>query len=297
MIAPRPVFDTLVDNSVVKQLDPLDVPLDQAPNPDRPWLPECMLSLYGTPVFEQLSAAQKRLLSQLEFSLMCSISCSGEKEVIGNLARLMLKKRFAPVRRYIFHFIKEENNHIYVFSEFCERYGKFYPSLYSYAQGDLWEDDELDDLMVFVHILTFEELGHGLNELVAQSEGIPPLVRAINRYHVADEGRHISFGRHIVRDMAKEILGARSPEVHERIRAHVRGFIGTRHIDYHNMHVYKAVGIRDAYRVRERLVNERGIEFFVKDRRTERRVGSLLRFLASVGLLNPSNSTIEPQRC
>lgn len=283
--SPR-LLASLSNLSVQKALDPLvDIDLAQVPDPDMPWMSEALLSLYGTETYASLTDRQKLTLSQLEFSLFCSISCFGEKEVIANVAKLMLKTRFAAHREYIFHFIREENNHIYMFSEFCRRHGRLFPIIYSYAQGTLWRDEAISDLMTFVHVLVFEELGHGLNAIMMRDVGLPDVIRNINRYHVTDEGRHISFGRHLIREVAPSVLTRQTPEDLALLRRHIAGYIDSRHADFHNLKIYKAVGIEDAASVRDRLVVGRDVGYFARAKNTESRVRSMLKFLKEMGLI------------
>lgn len=276
----------LCRQSTDKALDPLSaLDLEAAPPADRPWMTESLVSLHGTPYYDELEPGQRVRLSQLEFSLFCSISCSGEKEVIANVARLMLKRRFEPYRRYIFHFLREENNHIYMFSEFCQRHGRWFPVLYPYAQGELWGSDQLADLMTFVHVFVFEELGQGMNEVMMRDPELPPLIRALNRYHVLDEARHISFGRHLIGEIAPDLVAALPADELARLQGHLARYIASRHIDYHNLAIYRAVGVRDPARVREAVIASRGVGYFARSPRAERRVRAMLAFLTDLQLI------------
>jgi hypothetical protein len=285
-IADTNAIENLLKASVNKKLSPFDdLPWNEPPSRDLFWLSPEVISIHGEPEYEQLSPEQQRRLSQLEFCLLCSVSASGEKEVVANMARRMLKSRYAPFRPYFHFFLEEENNHIRMFAEFCERYGQFYPVLYSYAQGEIWEHAQLEDMLTFVHVLIFEELGQGLNEVLMADESLPPLVRAINRYHVLDEGRHISFGRMLVREHAESVRRSVPAEQWQKLQAHVASYLRTRHVDYHHMRIYKEVGIAGARLLRDRLVEKRDESFFAKSPRAAKRIDSLRRFLIEHELL------------
>lgn len=280
------MVDRLNELSARKALDPhVDLDLDRAPPDNELWMPEHLISLYGTSAYGTLTDEQRLRLSQREFCLLCSISCFGEKEVIASIARLMLKREFAPVRSYLYYLIKEENNHIYMFSEFCRRYGELYPSLYSYARGDIWRNSEVDDLMVFVHVLIFEELGQGLNLTLGWARDLPPLVGAINRLHVEDEGRHIAFGRQLVAELTRGILPHLDGETLAAIRGHVRRYLDTLHHDFHNARIYRSVGIADAFDLRTELLSRNDARYFARDPRNASRVVSLIKFLQATGLI------------
>ena len=294
---PVELIETLLRVSVQKKLSPLtDLPWDSAPSRDQFWLPEKLISIYGEPEYEALTQEQKLRLSQLEFCLLCSVSASGEKEVIANMATLMLKSRYAEFRPYFYHFIEEENNHIHMFSEFCARHGEFFPVLYSYAQGDKWDRPEAKDLLTFAHVLIFEELGQGLNEVMSVDTTLPELVRSINSYHVQDEGRHISFGRTLVRQFADDTRSLVSKEEWSALQKHVAEYFSTRHHDYHNVKIYKMVGLRNALALRSRLIDARNESFFIKSSIASKRIDSLRRLLAEVQLLpakDPANATLQ----
>jgi len=295
-IAETNAIDNLLKASVNKRLDPFeDLPWEQGPSRDSFWLTPEVISIFGEPEYEQLSHEQRVRLSQLECCLLCSVSASGEKEVVANMARRMLKARYAPFRPYFHYFIEEENNHIRMFAEFCERHGQFYPVLYSYAQGEVWEHSEMEDLLTFVHVLIFEELGQGLNEVLMADETLPPLVRAINRYHVLDEGRHISFGRMLLREHCDSIRSLVPAAQWEKLQAHVARYLRTRHIDYHNARIYKDIGIPQARLVRDRLVERRNESFFAKSPRAAKRIDSLRRFLSETQLLPPDAVPAQAQ--
>lgn len=273
--------------STEKAIDPLvGIDLATAPARDKPWMSEELVSLHGTPYYDALDDGQRLKLSQLEFSLFCSILGNGEREVIANVVKLMLKRRFEPYRRYIFHFLREENNHIYMFSEFCHLHGQFFPIVYPYAKGEIWKDEALADVVTFVHVLAFEELNQGLNEVMMRDPALPELVRGINRYHVLDESRHISFGRTLISELAPAILATQPEEVRADLRRHIMRQIATRHIDYHNLPIYRMVGVPDAVKVREELISARGVGYFMRSPRAEKRVRSMLDFLRDVGLID-----------
>jgi hypothetical protein len=280
-------IDLLLRASVNKKLNPItDLPWGTAPEKNKFWMTESMISIYGEPEYEALTIKEKIKLSQLEFCLVCSISSSGEKEVIANMVTRMLKSNYKDFRRYFYHFIEEENNHIYMFSEFCDLYGEFFPVLYSYAQGNVWERPETGDLLTFCHVLIFEELGQGLNEVMSEDESLPELVRAINKYHVQDEGRHISFGRALVSEFAGKYRGLVSDGEWEKLKVHVGEYLSTRHYDYHNVKIYKSIGIKNALSLRNRMIEKRDEAHFIKSNMAKIRIESLINFLKSLDLIS-----------
>ncbi len=288
--APVKQIENLLRISVQKKLSPLtDLPWDSEPSRDEFWMPEKLISIYGEPEYEALTHEKKLMLSQLEFCLLCSVSASGEKEVIANMATRMLKSRYAAFRPYFYHFIEEENNHIHMFAEFCARHGQFFPVLYSYAQGENWEYPETGDLLTFVHVLIFEELGQGLNEVMSKDQTLPTLVRAINRYHIEDESRHISFGRMLVRHFAEATRSLVSKDDWANLQKHVAQYLITRHHDYHNVNIYKMVGLSNALELRARLIEAKNESFFIRSPSASKRIDSLRQLLVEAKLLPAQN--------
>ncbi|PML45373.1 hypothetical protein BCT76_18005 [Vibrio tasmaniensis] len=276
----------LVKISTEKQIDPV-IELDFSVEPDRmsPWMSENLVSLYGTKYWDDLSSEQKRTLSQKEFALYCSIACQGEKEVIANIARLMLKERYEYIREYLYYFIKEENNHIYMFSTFCRKYDKLYPSLYSYVSNKKWKNPLIEDLLTFVHVLIFEELGDIYNKLMESDENLPGLVRQINYIHTHDEKRHVSFGREVVRELTKEVYEQSDQDELVELREHIVSYLNTRHHEYHNVSIYREIGLKDAFYIRNELIEANDCNYFVVDEHSNKKVNSLLNFLKDNNLV------------
>lgn len=279
-------IDLLNKLSQQNAIDP-NVFLDfsESPASDSFWMSEHLLSLYETPEYQQLTLQQKRQLSQLEFSLLCSLSCAGEIEVVSAIAQLMLKPRYESVRKYLYFFIKEENNHIFMFSEFCRRYGKLYPVYYPHLVKLDWEDPLINDLLTFIHVLIFEELINDINRVLAKDESLPPLIRAINQAHSMDEGRHIAFGRQLLKTLAEEVLATISPESLFKLQEHVMQYLGERHHEYHNVEIYRSMGIMHPLSLQQRLIGQNGIQYFARDKDASKKLIGVLKFLNQIGLL------------
>ncbi len=267
-------------------IDPL-VSLDfsNAPSPDQFWMSEHLISLYGEPEYEQLNYENKKKLSQLEFSLLCSLSCIGESEVISAVMQLMLRSRYEAVRKYLYFFIKEENNHIYMFSEFSRRYGKLYPVTYSHVISTTWEEPLLNDLLIFVNILIFEELINDLNRVLAKDQSLPILIRELNRIHSLDEGRHIAFGRQLLKTLAEDVLQKISLETLSKIQKQIADYLSVRHHEYHNVEIYRTIGILNPIALRDRLIGNRNINYFARDKQGKEKLISVIRFLKQLNLL------------
>jgi hypothetical protein len=284
----RLVATKLIQQSIQAGRDPMRcLPIDEAPRRDVLWIPEELISLHGTSIYATLSEEQIVRLSQMELALFFSILCHGERDLVVNVARMMLRKNFRDMRPYACHFVREEVNHIYMFSEFCARYAEFHSSRYSYIRRDPSTDSDVDDVITMVHVLIFEELGQSMNMYIARtSQPIPLLVREINILHVEDEGRHIGFGRCWVRMKAREILSRQEPESVARLRSQLREYIDGLHRDFFNAKIYARAGIADAFAVRASLVERFDARFFARLPLMKKRFLSLLGFLRSCELID-----------
>jgi len=273
--------------SIKNKVDPiLDIDFEEIPSTSDFWLSEEFISIYNTAEYKQLSLENKKTLSQKEFCLLCSITATGEKEAIININKILLKKKYSKYFPYIYRLIQEELNHIYMFKTFSEKYGTFYPILYSYAQGDITKSQDINELAIFVHLLIFEEVGDIMNNFMVEDETLPELVRVLSQVHNADESRHISFGRKVVLDILNKIQDNIASEELITLQIHLESFIDTRHRDFFNIEIYKSIGIENSFNFRKKLVLENDIEYFIKNEQSKKKILSLLKFLKKNNLIS-----------
>lgn len=247
---------------------------------DRFWMSEELISLYGTPEYENLTEQQKIKLSQMEFCLYCSINCFGEKELISDVSALLYLTKYEDDREYLHHFLHEENGHAYMFSEFVERYGEgnFY-GIHK-IEVDRPEKKEIYDILTFVYILALETLGVYYNHTMSKDENLPMIVRDLNHTHYVDELRHLSFGRDIVTRKMNEILPSLSAQEITWVQQHLKNYLETRHYDFYKPQIYKKIGLSNAFDLRANLLKDpKRIEMHMS------RLKDLTDFLRKVHLL------------
>lgn len=252
------------------------------------WIPEELLSLHGTEHYPALTDEQRLKLSHLEFLLLCSINCYGEKEVISNMAAIMMKKKFRSHQEYLTHFLREECEHINVFSHFVRMHGTFYEIPYLYVQGDMWKNDDLADLAVFLHVYIFEVIGHELNRVIGNDETVPDAVRALNRYHMRDEGRHLAFGQQLLDELAASVIPSLEPAALVRLQDHAWHYLSTLHRQYHNLKLYRDLGLPNAFNVRDELIEQSNLGYFFIDDRSKKALTRLIAYLKDTKLIAPS---------
>jgi hypothetical protein len=235
--------DRLLKSSANKFYDP-EVDIDwAAPLPENlPYQPEHRCSLYGTHLWDRLSEEQRLELGKHE---LASIASNGIFfEVL--LMQLLLKEVYKadPTTRhaqYALTEIADECRHSTMFARSVERVG-------APAYGPIKIVHQLGKLLPYIgygpalygSILVAEEILDRIQRESMADENIQPLVRMVNRIHVLEEARHVTFAREeVTRGMAK----LSKPELaYQRWLLAAVSFAISRSLI--NPHVYKSVGLR-----------------------------------------------------
>ena len=234
--------DRLLRSSANKFYDP-EVDIDwEAPLPEgKPYQPEHRCSLYGTHLWEGLSPEQRIELGKHE---LASVASNGIFfEVL--LMQMLLKEVYNadPTTRhaqYALTEIADECRHSTMFARSVERVG-------APAYGPLKIVHRLGKLLPLIgygpalygSILVAEEILDRIQRESMADEDIQPLVRMVNRIHVLEEARHVTFAREeVTRGMARL---SKAELVYQRWLIAVVSFSITRSLI--NPHVYKAVGL------------------------------------------------------
>jgi len=123
---------------------------------DNLWVDEELLSVFGTPYLTELSPAQLISLSKWESINFYSLNIHGIKELINEMVNRIHHPRYKSISQFLHHFIGEENEHMWFFAEFCNRYGRIYPSKAIAGMGE--GDQDVEDFIVFSRVVIFEEI-------------------------------------------------------------------------------------------------------------------------------------------
>ena len=210
-----------------------------------------LTSLYGTPMWDQLSEEQQRLLSKWEVGNFFSLVLQGERPLVQGLVhRLYSKKSPDAVTEYLHHFVDEENKHMVMFGMFCRRYlGKIYPEKKVLAPAKLSKDEE--EIVFYCKVLVVEELGDYFNVFMQKDERLHPIVRELNRVHHIDESRHLAFGRAHLKALCEKHLPTLSEERREALRAWLLDYLSSSWADYYNPTMYKDAGLPNGYELHQ----------------------------------------------
>ncbi|CAM00398.1 hypothetical protein SACE_1066 [Saccharopolyspora erythraea NRRL 2338] len=239
----------LLRSSAKKSYDPeVDIDWDAPLAEGKPYIPFHRSSLYGTPMWDGLSDEQRIELTKHEFA---SIASNGLWfEVL--LMQMLLKEFYVSDPRtnhaqYALTEIADECRHSTMFAKAVDRVGApAYGPLPLLHLGGRVLPAVLKGPSAYASILVAEEILDRFQRDQMNDEDVQPLVRMVNRIHVLEEARHVTFAREeVVRRMAECNPAERA--YHQYWTALVSWAICFSLI---NPNVYKAVGLRprDAHR-------------------------------------------------
>ena len=226
------------------------------------YMPPELISLYGTPVYDSLSEEQRKSLSLYELGNFFSLVLQGERPLVQGLVhRLYAKGNSVPVNEYLHHFVDEENKHMVMFGEFCNRYvGKVYPEKKitlsrEYAKGE-------EEVAFYCKVMVVEELGDYYNLAIEKDERVDALVREINKVHHVDEARHLAFGRVQLAELFERYSPDWSADTLAGFRQWLADYLRASWGDYYNPTMYRDAGLADAYELRQLAMSHpAGVEF------------------------------------
>jgi hypothetical protein len=216
--------ERLLKGSVKKSYAPIvdidwDAPLDQ----DKFYLPPKVVSLYGTPMWDQMSRAQRIELSRQEF--VNTLSAGIWFENILNqalLRRLMHEDPTARESHYALTELGDETRHMVMFGKAIERVGAkpVRPRLYHRIIINALPL-AFRGAMLWVAALIGEEIFDSLQRQMMDDPELQPMVQRLMRIHVTEEARHIQFARDGLRKRVAEM-----PRINRWFIANINGLGG-----------------------------------------------------------------------
>ncbi|CAK2488301.1 putative Para-aminobenzoate N-oxygenase AurF [Vibrio crassostreae] len=170
------------------------------------WMPERLISIYGTAYYENLTHEQIVSLSKYECVNLFCLNVYGIKSLISLISNVIYKYDNDAFNEYLHCFIDEENKHMWYFHKFCSTYvGKLYSSKFEeITRLDQITNEKEKLLLILTLILTFEMIGDIYNKETFKDITVNAFVREINRWHHEEESRHISFGKISLKELVKE---------------------------------------------------------------------------------------------
>lgn len=225
-----------------------EIDWDQPLDPHLPCMPWEAVSLYGTQLWGRMSEQQRLDLARHEVASLAGTGIWLETVLMRMLLRHInsLDPRSAHVR-YAFTEIADECRHSIMFARLitaldCPVYR---PSRLAHALSSMLATTA-NGVEIFAGALIGEEILDQLQRDAIIDNNVQPLVRAVDRIHIIEEARHISYARD---ELTRQWEAMRAPRrtvtrisVAQTVHVVTRAFV---HPD-----VYTAVGLnpRDARR-------------------------------------------------
>ncbi|MFC4946499.1 AurF N-oxygenase family protein [Pseudonocardia sp. GCM10023141] len=188
----------LLKSSAARSYDPdVDIDWSEPALPDKYFLPEHRVSLYGTPLWERLSPEQRRELGKQEILSITSFGIYAEVALMHLLLKVAtLRDPTSSHAQYALTEVADECRHSTMFGMAIRHSGV------EAFRVPRWLR-RLTDLAAILPIgpatyggtLLVEELLDRLQRESLADESVQPMIRMVNRIHVLEEARHISFAR------------------------------------------------------------------------------------------------------
>src|SRR6201987_1689567 len=197
--------ERLLKGSVKKSYVPVvDIDWDAPLDPDKFYLPPRTVSLYGTPLWDEMTRAQLIELSRQE--LVNTLSADIWFENILNQALLRKLMHTDPTSRSSHYAVTEradEPGHMVMFGKAIERVGakpvrpRLYHRVIINALPFFFRGSVL-----WVAALIGEEIFDSLQRQMMDDPELQPIIQRLMRIHVTEEARHIQFARDGLRKRA-----------------------------------------------------------------------------------------------
>src|SRR5690348_9471315 len=197
--------DRLLKGSVKKSYAPVvDIDWDAPLDPDKFFLPPKTVSLYGTPLWDNMTRAQQIELSRQE--LVNTLSAGIWFENILNqalLRKMMHQDPTSNSTHYELTELGDETRHMVMFGKAIDKIGA------KPVRPRLYQRMIINSLPFFfrgsvlwVAALIGEEIFDSLQRQMMDDPELQPMIQRLMRIHVAEEARHIQFARDGLRKRA-----------------------------------------------------------------------------------------------
>jgi hypothetical protein len=196
--SPDLVATRLIGGSVRRSYEPMvaidwDAPLAE----DKYFLPKEVLSLYGTPYWDELTDEQRIALSREELANILSVGTWFENILNRSLLLYLLRLDPAsPFAHYVLTEMGDECRHMTMFGKVIGRVGA---RPYRMGRVDRFLVSVLPFFLrgslLWVAALIGEEIFDAQQRRVMADPELQPIVAQLMRIHVTEEARHIKFAR------------------------------------------------------------------------------------------------------
>lgn len=197
----------LIAGSVTRSYAPVvDIDWEAPLVPGRYFLPPHVLSLYGTPLWEQLDESQRIELSRQEAANVLSVGIWFENVLNQALLHALLHDDPSSLHaRYVLTEMGDECRHMTMFGRAIEKIGtKPYRLRPHQAFVVSLLPKTFRGTMLWVAALIGEEILDATQRRVLDDPQLQPMISRLMQIHVTEESRHIRLAREGVRRRVAE---------------------------------------------------------------------------------------------
>src|ERR1700722_878746 len=191
--------DRLLKGSVKKSYEPIvDIDWDAPLEPGKFYLPPRSVSLYGTPMWDEMTREQQIELSRQELANTLSAGIWFENTLNQALLRTILHEDpTSNSTHYKLTELGDETRHMVMFGKAIERVGAkpVRPRLFHRMIINALPLAFQRGSMLWVAALIGEEIFDSLQRQMMDDPELQPIIQRLMRIHVTEEARHIQFAR------------------------------------------------------------------------------------------------------
>jgi hypothetical protein len=156
-------------------------------------LPQEVLALYGTPVWDSMSEAERITYSRHEAAALFAAGIWFENALMQIVLRHLVDiDVMDPIHRYLLIEVADECRHSAMFGEYIRRAAT--PS-YRPCRPIVVDETDSGRALSYLLILAIEELLDFVNKATMRDHSVHEITRQISRLHVLEEARHVSFAK------------------------------------------------------------------------------------------------------
>ena len=223
------------------------IPWEEPEREDHVFLSEKLVSLVGLPVYETLSAEQKRELARREVTQAIYAYCWSEGLFSVFMTRYIQDMMPDNLeRRFLLCEIIEESRHQEMFAAAIKKLGRqpvpvtgFHRRLGGFFVRIFPTD------FAFISCLTVEMLADRYGDHLRQEPDIFPVLQKVSQLHNIEEARHIIFTKALLRHYTEHAGFLRRSWYSILVLINVRFFLGT----YVRTEIYRDIGLPNPEKV------------------------------------------------
>ncbi|HSL08990.1 MAG TPA: diiron oxygenase [Pseudonocardiaceae bacterium] len=188
----------LLRTSAKHSYDPaVEIDWDAPLAPDRYFIAPHRSSLYGTELWDRMSAQQRIELTKHEVASLYSMGIWFETILMQMLVRHVYDRpKGSAHARYAWTEIADECRHSVMFSRAAEKFGgpEYGPGWLAHQLGRFLKTTS-NGTLTFGAAIYVEEILDVLQREQMADESLQPMVQKVSRIHVIEEARHIRYAR------------------------------------------------------------------------------------------------------